>query len=50
MEDFLDIPSMLCESIEKKLINGDFKEVCEFIVNRRRNIKFIDAEVPPPVG
>lgn len=46
MEEFLDIPSMLCEGIEKKLIEGNFKEVCEFILRRRRSIKFRNTEVP----
>ena len=38
MEDFLDIPAMLCESIEKRLTQGKYKEVCDFIVRRRREL------------
>ena len=39
MEDFLDIPAMLCEAIQKRLEQGKYKEVCEFIVRRRKEIK-----------
>lgn len=38
MEDFLDIPAMLCEAIEKRLAQGKYKEVCEYIVRRRREL------------
>lgn len=39
MEDFLDIPAMLCEAIEKRLAQGKYKEVCDFILRRRKEIK-----------
>ena len=39
MEDFLDIPSMFCEKIEKMLTEGKAMEVCEYIVRRRRSLE-----------
>lgn len=39
MENFLDIPSMLCESVESLLTQGRYKEVCDFILRRRKEIK-----------
>lgn len=38
MEDFLDIPSMFCEKIEKMLNEGKAMEVCEYIVRRRMEL------------
>lgn len=38
MEDFLDIPSMFCEKIEKMLVEGKAMEVCDYIVRRRREL------------
>lgn len=30
----LDLPSMVCESIESKLINGKYEEVIRFTIKR----------------
>lgn len=36
MEDYLNIPSFLCESIENNLVNGKYKEVIEYIIKRKK--------------
>lgn len=36
MEDFLNIPSFVCEMIEKNLIDEKYKEVIEFIITRKK--------------
>ena len=36
MEDYLNIPSFICESIEKDLVNGRYKEVIEYIIQRKK--------------
>lgn len=38
MEDFLDIPSMVCETIESLLVSEKYKEVIDFIIMRKREI------------
>lgn len=38
MEDYLHIPSFLCEIIEKNLINKKYKEVIEYIIQRKKEI------------
>ena len=43
MEDYLGIPAFICEAIEKKLISGEYKEVIEFIIKRKRYM--LDFEV-----
>ena len=39
MEFYLYIPSFVCENIEKKLIDENYKEVIEFIINRTKELK-----------
>lgn len=39
MEDYLNIPSFICESIEKDLVNGRYKEVIEYIIQRKKEQK-----------
>ena len=39
MEDYLNIPSFICESIEQDLINGKYKEVIEYIIQRKNEQK-----------
>ena len=36
MEDYLHIPSFLCETIEKDLSVGKYKEVIEYIILKKR--------------
>lgn len=36
MEDFLSIPAFVCEKIEINLIQGNYKEVVEFVIKRKR--------------
>ena len=36
MDDFLNIPSYICEAIEINLINGHYLKVLNFIVERKR--------------
>ena len=36
MEDYLDIPAFICEKIENKLKNEEYKDVIEFIINRKK--------------
>ena len=38
MEEFLEIPSFVCETIEQRLMVGKYEEVCKFIVNRHREL------------
>ena len=35
MQNVLNIPSMVCEAIERKLIKGDYEEVVNFVVDKR---------------
>lgn len=39
MEEYLNIPSFVCELIEKKLENNKYKEVIEYVVQRRNEIE-----------
>ena len=39
MEDYLDIPSFVCEYIEKALIDNKYKEVIEYIIERRSELE-----------
>ena len=39
MEDYLNIPSFVCEHIEKALINNKYKEVIEYIIQRRNELE-----------
>lgn len=39
MEDYLNIPSFVCEYIEQALIDGKYKEVIEYIIQRRNEIE-----------
>jgi len=35
MEDYLEIPSIVCELIERKLTEGKYEEVIKYIINRK---------------
>ena len=39
MEDYLDIPSFVCEYIEKALIDGHYEEVIKYIIQRRNELE-----------
>lgn len=39
MEDYLDIPSITCETIETKLLNEKYEEVLEYVVDRREYVE-----------
>lgn len=39
MEDYLNIPSFVCEYIEKALISGKYEEVINYIIQRRKEIE-----------
>lgn len=38
MEDYLEIPAFICEQIESKLKNEEYKDVIEFIINRKKSL------------
>lgn len=39
MEDYLNIPSFVCEYIAKALIDGSYREVIEYIIQRRTELE-----------
>ena len=39
MEDYLNIPSFICESIEKDLVNCRYKKVIKYIIQRKKYLK-----------
>ena len=39
MEEYLNIPSFVCELIEKQLQENKYKEVIEYVVQRRNEIE-----------
>ena len=39
MADYLDIPSFVCEKMESQLIKGNYEDVINFIVKRKREIQ-----------
>ena len=39
MEEYLNIPSFVCELIEKQLQDNKYKEVVEYVVQRRNEIE-----------
>ena len=39
MEDYLNIPSFVCEYIEQALINGKYEEVINYIIQRRKELE-----------
>ena len=39
MESYLNIPSFVCEYIEKDLINGKYRETIEYVIQRRNEIE-----------
>lgn len=39
MEEYLNIPSFVCELIEKQLEDNKYKEVIEYVVQRRNEIE-----------
>ena len=49
MEDFLDIPAAVCESIERHLVDGDYECVCRYILGRRRAMADLVDPVARPV-
>jgi hypothetical protein len=38
MEDFLNVPSLVCELIEKKLTEGKYEEVIRYIIERKKKM------------
>ena len=45
MEDYLKIPSLVCELIERKLLEGNYEEVIKYVVQRKKEIaNSTDAE------
>lgn len=38
MEDFLNIPSFVCEKMEEELMNEKYESVCFFILRRLKEI------------
>lgn len=39
MEDFLEIPAFVCEVVERYLMDGKFESVCEYVVQRKRELE-----------
>ena len=39
MEDYLNIPSFVCEYIEQALISGKYEEVINYILQRRKELE-----------
>ena len=39
MEDFLDIPSFICELIERKLIDDKYEEVINYVIDRKQELE-----------
>ena len=39
MEDYLNIPSFVCEYIEQSLISGKYEEVINYIIQRRKELE-----------
>lgn len=39
MEDYLDIPSFVCEKIEQCILKDKCDEVIEFVVKRKKELK-----------
>lgn len=39
MEDFLNIPSFVCEMIQLELEEGCYEEVIEYIIQRKKEIQ-----------
>ena len=39
MEDYLEIPSFVCELIEKKLTEGKYEEVIKYIITRKDELE-----------
>ena len=44
MEDFLDLPSFICEMIENNLIEEKYKEVIEYIIMRKKEIEKLEEK------
>ena len=44
MEDFLDVPSFVCETIESCLIDEKYKEVIEYIIMRKKEIEKLEGK------
>lgn len=44
MEDYLNIPSFLCEIIEKDLEQQKYKDVIEYIIQRKQELKSIGKD------
>ena len=39
MADYLDIPSFVCEKMESQLIKGEYEDVINFVVKRKKEIE-----------
>ncbi len=39
MEDYLNIPSFVCEAIQQQLEKNKYKEVIEYVIQRRNEIE-----------
>ena len=44
LQDWVRIPSFVCEMIEDRLANGKYEEVCNFIVRRIKEEKGISDD------
>lgn len=45
MEDYLNIPSFVCEYIEQALISEKYEEVINYILQRRKELERSDNNV-----
>ena len=39
MEEYLNIPSCVCENIENELINENYYKVINYVINRRKELE-----------
>ena len=39
MEEYLNIPSCICENIENELINENYYKVINYVINRRKELE-----------
>lgn len=39
MEEYLNIPSCVCENIENELINGEYYKVINYVIERRKELE-----------
>ena len=50
MEDYLNIPSFVCEMIEKQLEDNKYKEVVKYIIQRRNEIESKENYISHKLG